>query len=132
MAQSFETRTRRLSPETLELIRKRGAARAIKNSSPSSQGFAVSREYQMPLFLTSVVVKKDFDSVETESVMEPFNNQGVFAQYTKLLRGERMPTEFDETCGWSSVESAKEDAHVKRMDLIMLNGSEVFECASYV
>ncbi|KAK6764684.1 hypothetical protein RB195_024855 [Necator americanus] len=37
----------------------------------------VSREYKMPLRLTFIDLRKAFDSVETEAVMEALNNQGV-------------------------------------------------------
>ncbi|KAK6736126.1 hypothetical protein RB195_019040 [Necator americanus] len=37
----------------------------------------VSREYKMPLCLTFIDLKKAFDSVETEAVVEALDNQGV-------------------------------------------------------
>ncbi|KAK6748822.1 hypothetical protein RB195_001446 [Necator americanus] len=46
----------------------------------------VSREYKIPLCLTFIDLKKAFDSVETEEVMEAFDNQGVPIQYIKVLR----------------------------------------------
>ncbi|KAK6743208.1 hypothetical protein RB195_010459 [Necator americanus] len=46
----------------------------------------VSREYKMPLFRTFIDSNKDFDSVETEAVMEALDNQGVPTQYIKVLR----------------------------------------------
>ncbi|KAK6752534.1 hypothetical protein RB195_003760 [Necator americanus] len=46
----------------------------------------VSREYKMPLCLTFIDLKKAFDSVETEAVVEALDNQGVPTQYMKVLR----------------------------------------------
>ncbi|KAK6742998.1 hypothetical protein RB195_010333 [Necator americanus] len=46
----------------------------------------VSREYKMPLCLTFIDLKKAFDSVETEAVVEALDNQGVPTQYIKGLR----------------------------------------------
>ncbi|KAK6763720.1 hypothetical protein RB195_024157 [Necator americanus] len=46
----------------------------------------VSREYKMPLCLTFTDLKKAFDSVETEAVVEALDNQGVPTQYIKVLR----------------------------------------------
>ncbi|KAK6732299.1 hypothetical protein RB195_016592 [Necator americanus] len=46
----------------------------------------VSREYKMPLCLTFINLKKAFDSVETEAVVEALDNQGVPTQYIKVLR----------------------------------------------
>ncbi|KAK6750333.1 hypothetical protein RB195_002355 [Necator americanus] len=40
----------------------------------------VSREYKMPLCLTFIDLKKAFDSVETEAVVEALDNQGVPTQ----------------------------------------------------
>ncbi|KAK6742801.1 hypothetical protein RB195_010207 [Necator americanus] len=46
----------------------------------------VSREYKMPLCLTFIDLKKAFDSVETEAVVEALDNQGAPTQYIKVLR----------------------------------------------
>ncbi|KAK6734881.1 hypothetical protein RB195_018208 [Necator americanus] len=46
----------------------------------------VSREYKMPFCLTFIDLKKAFDSVETEAVVEALDNQGVLTQYVKVLR----------------------------------------------
>ncbi|KAK6740980.1 hypothetical protein RB195_009058 [Necator americanus] len=46
----------------------------------------LSREYRMPLCLTFIDLKKAFDSIETEAVVEALDNQGVPTQYIKLLR----------------------------------------------
>ncbi|KAK6743675.1 hypothetical protein RB195_010769 [Necator americanus] len=46
----------------------------------------VSREYKMPLCLTFIDLKKAFDSVETEAVVDALDNQGVPTQYIKVLR----------------------------------------------
>ncbi|KAK6751338.1 hypothetical protein RB195_002990 [Necator americanus] len=47
---------------------------------------SVSREYKMPLCLTFIDLKKAFDSVKTEAVVEALDNQGVPSQYMKVLR----------------------------------------------
>ncbi|XGW34773.1 hypothetical protein V3C99_018637, partial [Haemonchus contortus] len=46
----------------------------------------VSREYKMPLCLTFIDLKKAFDTVETEAVIEALGNQGVPTQYVRMLR----------------------------------------------
>ncbi|KAK6745002.1 hypothetical protein RB195_011611 [Necator americanus] len=47
----------------------------------------VSREYKMSLCLINFIdLKKAFDSVETEAVVEALDNQGVPTQYIKVLR----------------------------------------------
>ncbi|KAK6755773.1 hypothetical protein RB195_014268 [Necator americanus] len=46
----------------------------------------VSREYKMPLCLTFIDLKKAFDSVETEAVVEALDSQGVPTQYIKVVR----------------------------------------------
>ncbi|KAK6744031.1 hypothetical protein RB195_010995 [Necator americanus] len=46
----------------------------------------VSRKYKMPLCLTFIDLKKAFDSVETEAVVEALDNQGVPTQHIKVLR----------------------------------------------
>ncbi|KAK6736143.1 hypothetical protein RB195_019052 [Necator americanus] len=46
----------------------------------------VSREYKMPLCLTFIDLKKAFDSVEIEAVVEALDNQGIPTQYIKVLR----------------------------------------------
>nr|CDJ81081.1 RNA-directed DNA polymerase (reverse transcriptase) domain containing protein [Haemonchus contortus] len=46
----------------------------------------VSREYKMPLRLTFIDLKKAFDTVETEAVIETLGNQGVPTQYIRMLR----------------------------------------------
>ncbi|KAK6760964.1 hypothetical protein RB195_022147 [Necator americanus] len=46
----------------------------------------VSGEYKMPLCLTFIDLKKAFDSVVTEAVMEALDNQGVTIQCIKVLR----------------------------------------------
>ncbi|KAK6731133.1 hypothetical protein RB195_007538 [Necator americanus] len=40
----------------------------------------------MPLCLTFIDLKKAFDSVETEAVVEALNNQGVPTKYIRILR----------------------------------------------
>uniref|UniRef100_A0A7I4XRA8 Reverse transcriptase domain-containing protein n=1 Tax=Haemonchus contortus TaxID=6289 RepID=A0A7I4XRA8_HAECO len=46
----------------------------------------VSREYKMPLCLTFIDLKKAFDTVETEAVIEALGKLGVPAQYIRMLR----------------------------------------------
>ncbi|KJH39683.1 hypothetical protein DICVIV_14434, partial [Dictyocaulus viviparus] len=46
----------------------------------------VSREYKTPLYLTFIDLKKAFDSVETEAVMEALTNQALPTPYIKILR----------------------------------------------
>ncbi|KJH39654.1 hypothetical protein DICVIV_14464, partial [Dictyocaulus viviparus] len=46
----------------------------------------VSREYKKPLCLTFIDLKKAFDSVETEAVMEALTNQALPTPYIKILR----------------------------------------------
>uniref|UniRef100_A0A7I4Z5Z9 Reverse transcriptase domain-containing protein n=1 Tax=Haemonchus contortus TaxID=6289 RepID=A0A7I4Z5Z9_HAECO len=46
----------------------------------------VSREYKMPLCLTFIDLKKAFDTVETEAVIEALGNQGVPTQHIRMLR----------------------------------------------
>uniref|UniRef100_A0A7I4Y976 Reverse transcriptase domain-containing protein n=1 Tax=Haemonchus contortus TaxID=6289 RepID=A0A7I4Y976_HAECO len=48
--------------------------------------FEVSREYKMPLCLTFIDLKKAFDTVEAEAVIEALGNQGVPTQYIRMLR----------------------------------------------
>ncbi|KAK6757103.1 hypothetical protein RB195_015120 [Necator americanus] len=56
------------------------------STSSSQELIEVSREYKMPLCLTFIDLKKAFDSVETEAVVEALDNQGVPTQYIKVLR----------------------------------------------
>ncbi|KAK6737640.1 hypothetical protein RB195_020009 [Necator americanus] len=51
-----------------------------------SKLFEVSREYKMPLCLTFIDLKKAFDSIENEAVVEALDNQGIPTQYIKVLR----------------------------------------------
>ncbi|EYC12332.1 hypothetical protein Y032_0047g1424, partial [Ancylostoma ceylanicum] len=46
----------------------------------------VSREYKMPLCLTFIDLKKAFDTVETEAVLEALGNQGAPTQYIRIFR----------------------------------------------
>ncbi|KAK6761717.1 hypothetical protein RB195_022703 [Necator americanus] len=59
---------------------------AIDHIHTVSKLIEVSREYKMPLCPTFINLKKAFDSVETEAVMEALDNQGVPTQYIKVLR----------------------------------------------
>ncbi|KAK6761771.1 hypothetical protein RB195_022742 [Necator americanus] len=51
-----------------------------------SQLIEVSRKYEMPLCLTIIDLKKAFDSVKTEMVMEALDNPGVPTKCRKVLR----------------------------------------------
>uniref|UniRef100_A0A7I5E979 Reverse transcriptase domain-containing protein n=1 Tax=Haemonchus contortus TaxID=6289 RepID=A0A7I5E979_HAECO len=46
----------------------------------------VTREYKMPLCLTFIDLKKTFDTVETEAVIEALGNQRVPTHYVRMLR----------------------------------------------
>ena len=46
----------------------------------------MSREYKMPLCLTFIDLKKAFDLVETEAVINALSNQGIPTQYIKIIR----------------------------------------------
>ncbi|VDO62739.1 unnamed protein product [Heligmosomoides polygyrus] len=46
----------------------------------------VSREYKLPICLTFIDLKKAFDSVETEAVVEALLTQGVPTQYIRIFR----------------------------------------------
>ncbi|KAK6728261.1 hypothetical protein RB195_005727 [Necator americanus] len=59
---------------------------AIGHIHTVSKIIEVSREYKMPLCLTFIDLKKPFDSVETEAVVEALDNQDVPTQYIKVLR----------------------------------------------
>ncbi|KAK6764128.1 hypothetical protein RB195_024451 [Necator americanus] len=47
---------------------------------------ASKQEYKMPLYLTFIDLKKVFDSLETEAVVEALDNQRVLTQYIKVFR----------------------------------------------
>ncbi|EYC43821.1 hypothetical protein Y032_0480g2243 [Ancylostoma ceylanicum] len=46
----------------------------------------VSREYKMPLCLTFIDLRKAFDTVEIEAVLEALGNQGAPIQYIRIFR----------------------------------------------
>ncbi|KAK6731405.1 hypothetical protein RB195_007711 [Necator americanus] len=118
----------------------------------------VSREYKMPLCLTFIDLKKAFDSVETEAVVEALDNQGVPTQYIKvdgrllhhlrfaddivlitpsISQAERMLTEFDETCGCIGLQLNLQKIMFMRNGWVSdtpftLNGTNISECTSYV
>ncbi|KJH45486.1 hypothetical protein DICVIV_08458 [Dictyocaulus viviparus] len=50
----------------------------------------VSREYKKPLCLTFIDLKKAFDSVETEAVIEALTNQALPTPYIKILQLLRL------------------------------------------
>ncbi|KAK6766173.1 hypothetical protein RB195_025836 [Necator americanus] len=57
----------------------------------------VSREYKMPLCLTFIDLKKAFDSVETEAVVEALDNQGVpTLEYKATLENAVRKLEWDD------------------------------------
>ncbi|KAK6730529.1 hypothetical protein RB195_007159 [Necator americanus] len=87
----------------------------------------------MPLCLTFIDLKKPFDSVETEVVMEALENQGIPTQYVKPsgTNADRIRRNMHR----SSAESAKDDVHVQRMGLgcpIHARRTNISECTSYV
>ncbi|EPB66375.1 lectin C-type domain protein [Ancylostoma ceylanicum] len=47
----------------------------------------------MPLCLTFIDLKKAFDTVETEAVLEALGNQGVPTQYIRIFHGSQQPPE---------------------------------------
>ncbi|KAK6734925.1 hypothetical protein RB195_018242 [Necator americanus] len=59
---------------------------AIDHIHTVSKLIEVSREYNMPLCLTFIDLRKAFDSIETEEIMEALDNQGAPTQYIKRLR----------------------------------------------
>ncbi|KAE9412581.1 hypothetical protein Angca_007959, partial [Angiostrongylus cantonensis] len=46
----------------------------------------VSREYKRPLCITFIDLRKAFDSIEVEAVMEVLGSQGIPTQYINILR----------------------------------------------
>ncbi|KAK6764734.1 hypothetical protein RB195_024894 [Necator americanus] len=60
--------------------------RTIDHIHTVSKLIEVSREYKMPLCLTFIDLKKAFDLVENEAVMEALDNQGVRTQHIKVKR----------------------------------------------
>uniref|UniRef100_W6NGJ2 RNA-directed DNA polymerase (Reverse) n=1 Tax=Haemonchus contortus TaxID=6289 RepID=W6NGJ2_HAECO len=56
------------------------------NSSYELSLIGLSREYDMPLYLTFIDLKKAFDTVETEAVIEALGYQGVPTRYVRILR----------------------------------------------
>ncbi|EPB73966.1 hypothetical protein ANCCEY_06928 [Ancylostoma ceylanicum] len=58
----------------------------IDNMHTVTRLIEVPREYKMPLCLTFVDLRKAFDTIETEAVLEALGNQGVSTQYTRILR----------------------------------------------
>ncbi|KAK6743083.1 hypothetical protein RB195_010385 [Necator americanus] len=59
-------------------------SKRIQHELPHSRFRNSSREYKMPLCLTFIDLKKAFDSVETEAVMEALDNQGIPTNYIKV------------------------------------------------
>ncbi|KAK6764947.1 hypothetical protein RB195_025040 [Necator americanus] len=79
----------------------------------------VSREYKMLLCLTIIDLKKAFDSVVTEAVVEALNKQGVPTQYIKNQPSGANADRIRRNM-WmhrSSAESTKDVVHVERMSL---------------
>ncbi|EPB68400.1 hypothetical protein ANCCEY_12511 [Ancylostoma ceylanicum] len=46
----------------------------------------LSREYKMPLWLMFIDLRRAFDTVETEAVLEILGNKGVPTQYIRIFR----------------------------------------------
>ncbi|KAK6765521.1 hypothetical protein RB195_025436 [Necator americanus] len=99
----------------------------------------VSLEYKMPLCLTFIDLKKAFDSVETEVVVEALDNQGVPTQCIKVLR--ELYSNF--TTGMSPFYKNIITHLSLQMTMFMrngwvsdapftLNGTNISECTSYV
>ncbi|KAK6743948.1 hypothetical protein RB195_010942 [Necator americanus] len=61
-------------------------SKRIQHIHTVSKLIEVSREYKMPLCLTFTYLKKAFDSIETEAVVEALDHQGVLTQYEKVRR----------------------------------------------
>ncbi|KAK6752965.1 hypothetical protein RB195_004013 [Necator americanus] len=73
----------------------------------------------MPLCLTFIDLKKVFDSVETETVMEALNNQGVPTQYIKPATLEKAVRKLE----WDDMEVKVDDRqlhHLRFADDIVL------------
>ncbi|KAK6765694.1 hypothetical protein RB195_025544 [Necator americanus] len=77
---------RHVIPEVLRPKYDTLSCRTIDHIHTVSKLIEVSLEYNMPLCLTIIDLKKAFDSVETEVVVEALDNQGVPTQYIKALR----------------------------------------------
>ncbi|KAK6738266.1 hypothetical protein RB195_020399 [Necator americanus] len=93
----------------------------------------------MPLCLTFVDLKKAFNSVKTEAVVEALDNQGVPTQYIKHhpSHQERMLTEFDETCECIGLQLKLQKTMLMRNGWVSdapftLNVTNISECTSYV
>ncbi|XGW29103.1 hypothetical protein V3C99_008699 [Haemonchus contortus] len=81
----------------------------------------------MPLCLVFSDLKKAFNTVETEAVVEALGNLGVSAQHVRMLhnilliipnieQAEQMLAEFDNVCGKIGLRMNHEDGdHAKRI-----------------
>ncbi|KAK6762604.1 hypothetical protein RB195_023360 [Necator americanus] len=58
----------------------------INHIHTASKLIEVSREYKIPLCLAFIDLKKAFDAVEMEAVVEALDNHGIPVQYIKVLR----------------------------------------------
>uniref|UniRef100_A0A7I4Z4N4 Reverse transcriptase domain-containing protein n=1 Tax=Haemonchus contortus TaxID=6289 RepID=A0A7I4Z4N4_HAECO len=64
----------------------RGGFTAINHIHTVARLIEVSREYKIPLCLTFIDLKKSFDTVEIEAVIEALGNQGVPTRYIRMLQ----------------------------------------------
>ncbi|EPB74882.1 hypothetical protein ANCCEY_06032 [Ancylostoma ceylanicum] len=114
----------------------RHAIKSTKDSHASKQGFGKdplrstiytpSREYKMPFCLTFIDLKKAFDTVETEAVLEALGNEA-----------ERMLADFDDACGKIGLQLNLTKTMLMANGWVpdapfSLNGNIIFECSSYV
>ncbi|KAK6727843.1 hypothetical protein RB195_005486 [Necator americanus] len=74
----------------------RKAFNTIDHIHTVSKLIEVPREYKMPLCLTFIDLKKAFDSVETEAIMEELDNQGVPTQYKANPENAMRKLEWDD------------------------------------
>ncbi|KAK6762597.1 hypothetical protein RB195_023355 [Necator americanus] len=100
----------------------------INHIHTASKLIEVSREYKIPLCLAFIDLKKAFDAVEMEAVVEALDNHGIPVQYIKVLR--ELYSSFttgispfykniiiDVKRGVRQSESTKDDVHAERMGL---------------
>ncbi|XGW33094.1 hypothetical protein V3C99_017528, partial [Haemonchus contortus] len=91
-------------------------------------------------------LKKAFDIVETEAVVEALGNQGVPTRYVRMIhdivpitpnieQAERMLAEFDSACGGIGLRLNLTKTMFMKNGLVPdapLNGKNISECSSYV
>ncbi|VDO43106.1 unnamed protein product [Haemonchus placei] len=62
------------------------STRISSTATSTCRSIEVSREYKMPFCLTFMHLKKVFDTVETEAVIEALGNHCIPTQYIRMLR----------------------------------------------